>query len=41
MKRAMERSASGAETVMEAAGIPNGYLGVKAHTAKRLSLIHI
>lgn len=40
MKRAMERIASGAETVMEAAGIPNGYLGVKAHTAKRLGLSH-
>ena len=38
MKRHMDRIASGAETIMEAAGIRKGYLGVKAHTAKRLSL---
>ena len=38
MKQYMDRIASGAETIMAAAGIPNGYLGVKAHTAKRLHL---
>ncbi len=38
MKQHMDRIASGAETIMAAAGIPKGYLGVKAHTAKRLSL---
>lgn len=40
MKRHMDRIASGAETIMEAAGIHKGYLGVKAHTAKRLNLRH-
>lgn len=38
MKQHLEEVAAGAEYVMEATGISHGYLGVKEHTAHRLSL---
>ena len=38
MQAHMQRILDGAEVVMAAAGIPNGYLGIKAHNVKRLGL---
>ena len=40
LKRERGRVLAGAAAIMEAAGIPDGYLCVKAHTAKRLGLQH-
>ena len=38
MQTHMQRILDGAEAVMAAANIPNGYLGIKAHNVKRLGL---
>lgn len=40
LKRHMDHIMMAAETMMEAAGIPQGYLGVKQHTAARLGIEH-
>ena len=40
MKKHMDRVLTGAEVLMEAAGIQKGFLGVKKHTAERLGIQH-
>ena len=40
MKTHLERILAGAEVLMEAAGIRSGFLGLKKHTAARLSIAH-
>ena len=40
MKRHMDEILAGAEHVIEATGIKDGYLGIKRHTAERLGLVH-